>query len=93
MKKLFMAVWSVVKAPIVRAAQVIRESVSPKVLALGTGLGAGSMAMAQTTGYTLDTTAVVSTITNGVTALSSIGVAVLSLVVVIKLFKWAQRTL
>ena len=43
--------------------------------------------------FTLDVTAVVTTITGGVTALSAIGIAVLSLVVVIKLFKWAQRTL
>lgn len=41
----------------------------------------------------IDTTAVVATITGGVTTVSAIGIAVLSLVVVIKLFKWVQRVL
>jgi len=43
--------------------------------------------------FTLDTTAIVSTITSGVTTVSAIGVAVISLIVVIKLFKWVQRVL
>lgn len=42
---------------------------------------------------TIDVTDVVSTVTAGVVTISSIGIAVLSLVVVIKLFKWAQRIL
>ncbi len=42
---------------------------------------------------TIDVTDVVATITAGVTTLSAMGVAILSLVVVIKLFKWAQRVL
>lgn len=42
---------------------------------------------------TVDTTDIVATISAGVTAISAIGVAVVSLVVVIKLFKWVQRTL
>ena len=41
----------------------------------------------------IDTTAVVSTITGGVAVVSSIGLAVLSLVVVVKLFKWARSAL
>lgn len=41
----------------------------------------------------IDTTAVVAVITGGVTTISAIGIAVLSLVVVIKLFKWVQRVL
>jgi hypothetical protein len=44
-------------------------------------------------GLTIDTTDVVTTITNGVTTVSAIGIAVLSLVVCIKLFKWVQRVL
>ena len=41
----------------------------------------------------IDTTDIVATISAGVTAISSIGVAVISLVVVIKLYKWVQRVL
>ncbi|MBS0428176.1 MAG: hypothetical protein JSR41_12925 [Proteobacteria bacterium] len=43
--------------------------------------------------FTVDTTTIVATIVAGVTAVSAIGLATLSLVVVIKLFKWMQRTL
>ena len=41
----------------------------------------------------IDVTPVVTTITNGVTTVSSIGLAVLSLVVVIKVFKWARSAM
>lgn len=41
----------------------------------------------------IDVSAVVSTITGGVAIVSSIGLAGLSLVVVIKLFKWAKQAL
>lgn len=41
----------------------------------------------------IDTTAVVATITDGVTTVSAIGLAVLSLVVVIKVFKWARSAM
>ena len=56
----------------------------------------GYMALAGTTAnaaYTLDATDVVSTISGGVAVVSSIGLAVLSLVVVVKLFKWARAAL
>ena len=43
--------------------------------------------------FTLDATDVVSTIAGGVAVVSSIGLAVLSLVVVVKLFKWARAAL
>lgn len=43
--------------------------------------------------FTLDTSSVVTTITGGVAVVSSIGLAVLSLVVVVKLFKWARSAL
>ena len=43
--------------------------------------------------YTLDATDVVTTISGGVAVVSSIGLAVLSLVVVVKLFKWARAAL
>ncbi|RKG41771.1 hypothetical protein D7V68_17620, partial [Acinetobacter cumulans] len=42
---------------------------------------------------TVDVTSVVSTITNGVTTVSSIGLAVLSLFVVIKIFKWVRSAM
>ena len=57
----------------------------------------GYMALAGSTAYaapfTLDATEVVSTISGGVAVVSSIGLAVLSLVVVVKLFKWARSAL
>ena len=42
---------------------------------------------------TIDTSSVVTTITGGVAVVSSIGLAVLSLIVVVKLFKWARSAL
>lgn len=64
------------------------------------GLGAAvaaAMVLAPTANaageYTVDTASVVTTITGGVAVVSSIGLAVLSLVVVIKLFKWAKQAL
>lgn len=63
--------------------------------AKGTAIGAvavvGGAANAAPT--TIDTTEIVATISGGVTAISAIGVAVVSLVVVIKLYKWVQRVL
>lgn len=44
-------------------------------------------AQAQTT---IDVSEVVSTITGGVTTITTLGIAVLSLVVVVKLFKWVK---
>ena len=43
--------------------------------------------------FTFDASPVVTTITGGVAVVSSIGLAVLSLVVVVKLFKWARAAL
>jgi len=64
------------------------------------GLGsavAAAMVLAPTANaageFTLDAAPVVTTITGGVAVVSSIGLAVLSLVVVIKLFKWAKQAL
>ncbi|WP_180004449.1 MULTISPECIES: major capsid protein [unclassified Acinetobacter] len=61
------------------------------VAAIGMAL-AGSTANAAGE-FTLDTSSVVTTITGGVAVVSSIGLAVLSLVVVVKLFKWARSAL
>lgn len=49
---------------------------------------ASAGAMAQ--GTTIDVSGVVDTITSGVQTVTSLGVAVLSLVVVVKLFKWVK---
>ena len=54
---------------------------------------AGSAVGANAAETPIDVTAVVGTITNGVTTVSSIGLAVLSLVVVIKVFKWARSAM
>ena len=50
-------------------------------------------AMAADATATIDSAPIVATITSGITVVSAIGVAVLSLVVTIKLFKWVQRVL
>ena len=62
-----------------------------KGVAIGAVAVVGGAANAATT--TIDTTDIVSTIIAGETAVSAIGVAVVSLVVVIKLYKWVQRVL
>lgn len=53
----------------------------------GGSLVAAGAAQAQTT---IDVTEVVATITSGVTTVTTLGIAVLSLVVVVKLFKWVK---
>lgn len=68
------------------------DFVTPGALVGGSamGLAVGSHAAGE---FTLDATSIVTVITGGVTTISAIGIAVLSLVVVIKLFKWVQRVL
>ncbi len=60
------------------------------------GLGAaavmaGGSAMAQTTGATVDTSAVTSTLNNGLTAVGAIGVAILGLAALVALYNWVKR--
>ena len=43
--------------------------------------------------FSLDTTEVLATIANGVVAIAAIGTAVLSLVVVIRIFAWTRKAL
>ena len=58
------------------------------------GLGvAVSAALVNANAAAIDVTSVVGTITDGVTTVSAIGLAVLSLVVVIKVFKWARSAM
>lgn len=75
------------------AAKVV-ASVTPSALVGGSamGLSLGSRA-ADPVAFTIDSASIVTVITGGVTTISAIGIAVLSLVVVIKLFKWVQRVL
>lgn len=58
-----------------------------------TGYMALAGSSANAADFTLDTSSVVTTITGGVAVVSSIGLAVLSLIVVVKLFKWARSAL
>ena len=52
-----------------------------------------SAALATNANAAIDVSSVVTTITDGVTTVSAIGLAVLSLVVVIKVFKWARSAM
>lgn len=70
-------------------AHATKLALAGKAVAAGSTLALATGAKA----VTIDTTEIVSTISSGVTAISAIGVAVISLVVVIKLYKWVQRVL
>lgn len=63
-----------------------------KKYGLGVAVSAALVSNANAAGG-IDVSTVVSTITDGVTTVSSIGLAVLSLVVVIKVFKWARSAM
>lgn len=56
-------------------------------------LTTAAVSQANAAGTTIEVTDVITTITNGVTTVSAIGIAVLSLVVVIKVFKWARSAM
>ncbi len=62
-----------------------------KKYGLGVAVSAALVSNANAAG--IDVSAVTTTITDGVTTVSSIGLAVLSLVVVIKVFKWARAAM
>ncbi|WP_404302692.1 major capsid protein [Alicycliphilus denitrificans] len=81
---------SVVNAAADLACKAGNALARPAVVGLTGLVAAGSSHAA---GVTIDTSDIVSTISGGVTAVSAIGVAVISLVVVIKLYKWVQRVL
>lgn len=74
-----------VKARIANMANFVKLIAAFMIMSMATG--------ARAAGFTVDTTDVVAAISGGVTTISAVGVAVLSLVVVIKLFKWVQRVL
>ncbi|MBB6590695.1 major capsid protein [Ralstonia solanacearum] len=55
-------------------------------------MGAGSaMAQTATTGATVDTSAVTATLSNGLTAVGAIGVAILGLAALVALYNWVKR--
>jgi len=66
---------------------ILRSSRILAPVAAAAGSVVATSAQAQTT---IDVSEVVSTITNGITTITTLGIAVLSLVVVVKLFKWVK---
>ncbi len=65
-----------------------------RVRALQASAAVGSMVLASAANAqstaTIDVSDVVSTITSGIATVTQLGIAVLSLVVVVKLFKWVK---
>jgi hypothetical protein len=59
----------------------------------GFGVAVSAALVSNANAASIDVSSVVTTITDGVTTVSSIGLAVLSLVVVIKVFKWARSAM
>lgn len=59
----------------------------------GLGVAVSAALVTNANAAAIDVTSVVGTITDGVTTVSAIGLAVLSLVVVIKVFKWARSAM
>lgn len=80
-----------------QALQVIAPNFKNNVRRYGIGAAiAGSAALmsnAHAAATPIEITSVTDTITSGVTTVSAIGLAVLSLVVVIKVFKWARSAM
>lgn len=70
-----------------------REAFYAAVKKYGFGVAVFAALMSNANAAAIDVTSVVGTITDGVTTVSSIGLAVLSLVVVIKVFKWARSAM
>ena len=70
-----------------------RKNFIAAVKKYGLGVAVSAALVTNTNAATIDVTDVVSTITDGVTTVSAIGLAVLSLVVVIKVFKWARSAM
>lgn len=70
-----------------------RKNFIAAVKKYGLGVAVSAALVTNTNAASIDVTSVVGTITDGVTTVSSIGLAVLSLVVVIKVFKWARSAM
>jgi hypothetical protein len=70
-----------------------RKNFIAAVKKYGFGVAVSAALVTNTNAAAIDVTSVVGTITDGVTTVSAIGLAVLSLVVVIKVFKWARSAM
>ena len=70
-----------------------RKNFIAAVKKYGLGVAVSAALVTNTNAASIDVTSVVGTITDGVTTVSAIGLAVLSLVVVIKVFKWARSAM
>ncbi len=70
-----------------------RKNFIAAVKKYGLGVAISAALVTNTNAAAIDVTSVVGTITDGVTTVSAIGLAVLSLVVVIKVFKWARSAM
>ena len=70
-----------------------RKNFFAAVKKYGLGVAVSAALVTNTNAAAIDVTSVVGTITDGVTTVSAIGLAVLSLVVVIKVFKWARSAM
>ena len=70
-----------------------RKNFIDAVKKYGLGVAVSAALVTNTNAAAIDVTSVVGTITDGVTTVSAIGLAVLSLVVVIKVFKWARSAM
>ena len=70
-----------------------RKNFIAAVKKYGLGVAVSAALVTNTNAAEIDVTSVVGAITDGVTTVSAIGLAVLSLVVVIKVFKWARSAM
>ena len=70
-----------------------RKNFIAAVKKYGLWVAVSAALVTNTNAASIDVTSVVGTITDGVTTVSAIGLAVLSLVVVIKVFKWARSAM
>lgn len=70
-----------------------RQGFMKAVKKYGFGVAVSAALMSNANAAEIDVSSVVATITDGVTTVSAIGLAVLSLVVVIKVFKWARSAM
>ena len=70
-----------------------RKNFIAAVKKYGLGVAVSAALVTNANAAAIDVTSVVGTITDGVTTVSAIGLAVLSLVVVIKVFKWARSAM
>lgn len=70
-----------------------RKNLMAAVKKYGFGVAVSAALVSNANAAPIDVSTVVTTITDGVTTVSAIGLAVLSLVVVVKVFKWARSAL